>query len=292
MNAFFRSLFSSASTTKKLLEERNSLQTERDALAAERLLHLRQIEELKMQDAVRAARGAPTYDGDFLMVWNKNTDFLDDPRFMEAYRAGMNSGHKIGRPAGSDLDIHIEWRIVVCCWAGWHARQLEGAFVECGTNTGIMSLAICNYIDFNATDKHFYLFDTFKGIPVDQISPQEQALGREAENTMYEECYETTKNNFKAFPKARLIRGRVPDSLETVDIDKVCYLMLDMNITKPELAALTHFWDKLVSGAIVLMDDYGWMAYHNQKMALDAFAEEKGVKILNLPTGQGLLIKP
>jgi len=40
------------------------------------------------------------------------------------------------------------------------------------------------------------------------------------------------------------------------------------------------------------MDDYGWSAYINQKKALDAFAKRKGVKILNLPTGQGLLLKP
>ena len=103
--------------------------------------------------------GTPSYDADYLRVWNKNTDFLHDKKFIHAYQAGMKSGHKIGRTSGSDEDIHIEWRILVCCWAAQHAVRLQGDFVECGTNTGIMSLAICNYIDINKTGKNFYLFE-------------------------------------------------------------------------------------------------------------------------------------
>src|SRR5207302_1217825 len=86
----------------------------------------------------------PNYDADGLTVIGKNTEFLTDPHFMSAYRAGMNSGHKIGRPEGSQVDIHIEWRVFVCCWAAWHAKHLPGDFVECGVNTGILSLAVCN----------------------------------------------------------------------------------------------------------------------------------------------------
>jgi hypothetical protein len=212
---------------------------------------------------------------------------------MAAYRAGMDSGHKIGRPTGSTEDIHIEWRIHICCWAAWHAKQLPGDFVECGTNTGIMSLAVANFINFNATGKSFFLFDTFCGIPDDQILPEERLLGRADHNkALYEECYERASRNFASFPKARLVRGKVPDSLLSVQIDRVCYLCLDMNIVAPEMAAIEHFWDKLVPGAPVILDDYGWLDYGKQKEAMDAFAARKGVKIANLPTGQGLLLKP
>lgn len=239
------------------------------------------------------ARGTPTYDADFLTVWHKNTDFLQDQKFMAAYKAGMDSGHKIARPAGSSDDIHIEWRIHICCWAAWHAKQLPGDFVECGTNTGIMSLAVANYINFNHTGKRFFLFDTFDGIPEEQITPYERLLGRAQENEqLYEDCYERAKMNFSPFPRAILVRGKVPDTLATVQIGSVCYLCLDMNIVVPERAAIEHFWDKLVPGAPVILDDYGWLNFGKQKEAMDAFAAQKGVKIANLPTGQGLLFKP
>src|ERR1700716_2000244 len=152
------------------------------------------------QAADPLAAQQPSYDADFLRTWNKSVDFLSDPRFMRAYGRGMDSGHVIGRPVGSREDIHIEWRIHTCCWAATHACRLPGDFVECGTNTGIMSLAVCDYVDFNATGKKFFLFDTFAGIPVDQISEREKALGRADENFMYPDCWAIAQKNFASFP--------------------------------------------------------------------------------------------
>ena len=235
----------------------------------------------------------PNYTADCLAVWNKSVDFLKEERFIEAYRKGMDSGHRIGREPGSKTDLHIEWRVHVICWAASHAAGLPGDFVECGVNTGIFSLAAAHYVDFNRLDKSFYLFDTFLGIPEDQISDEERGFGRHLENaSMYEECYEVARRNFSIYPGARLIRGRVPETLPTVAIPRVCYLSLDMNIAAPEIAALEFFWDKLTPGAPVILDDYGWAHYRPQKKAMDDFAARKGVPILTLPTGQGLLLKP
>src|SRR5262249_43682694 len=64
------------------------------------------------------------------------------------------------------------------------------------------------------------------------------------------------------------------------------------NNAAPEIAAAEHFWDRLVSGGIVVLDDYGWTKHINQKHAFDEFANARGVKVLGLPTGQGLIIKP
>ncbi len=235
----------------------------------------------------------PTYNNDCLLVWNKNVDFMEDPRFISAYDRGMDSGHHILRDPGSKTDIHVEWRIHVLLWAAEHGARLEGDFVECGVNTGIYSLAVCEYLDFNSTGKSFYLFDTFSGPPQEQITPQEQMLERsEKSKKYYSECYELTRRNFAQFPNAKLVRGKVPDTLDSVTISKVCYLSIDMNLVEPEIAAIEYFWDKLSPGALVVLDDYGWLAYAPQKEAMDRFADTKGVSILNLPTGQGLILKP
>ena len=232
------------------------------------------------------------YNADGLKVYGKNVSFLSDEKFMSAYRSGMDSGHKIGRAKGSSDDIHIEWRVFVNCWAARHATLLPGDFVECGTNTGIYALSICNYIDFNTTKKKFYLFDTFCGIPLEQASPSEAVHAISANQSMYEDCWETVKRNFAPFADVKLIRGKVPETFDQVKIDKIAFLHLDMNITYPEKCALKFFWDRLVPSGIVLFDDYAWKGYEEQKMAHDAFAASKGTSILLLPTGQGLLIKP
>lgn len=227
-----------------------------------------------------------------MRLYGKSTDFLQDERFFRAYRAGMNSGHKIGRQEGSQDDIHIEWRVHIAIWAACHAAHLGGDSVECGVNTGILSLAICNYIDFNATGKSFYLFDTFNGIPEEQMLDTERPFRTVENHSYYEECFEKTRRNFEPFQRVQLVRGKIPDTLNDVAIEKVCYLHIDMKIAAPEIAAIEFFWDKLVCGAVVLLDDYGWSGYFEQKKAMDAFASKKGVAIATLPTGQGLLIKP
>lgn len=252
--------------------------------------HARNVEDgLRRLDAVfRSAN----YNADSLMVFNKNVNYLRNESFMQAYCAGVHSGHKMGRKSGIGEDIHIEWRVHVACWAAARARHLDGSFVECGVNTGILSLAVCHWIDFNATGKDFFLFDTFCGIPEQQMAEQERQQRLHENDEIYEECYDLVCRNFAPFPRAHLVRGMVPDTLSRVNIEKVCYLSIDMNIAEPEIAAMEHFWDKLVPGAAVILDDYGWAGYELQQKEHDRFAASKGVPILLLPTGQGLIIKP
>ena len=58
-----------------------------------------------------------------------------------------------------------------------------------------------------------------------------------------------------------------------------------------EIGALELLFDRLVPGAVVVLDDYGWIAYREQKAAEDPFFLARGYRVMELPTGQGLLIK-
>lgn len=278
---------------RRLTEDNRRLREQNSRLRRlrEQNRQLRQ-EKRELRSSVPASARPPGYNHDCLAVWEKDVAFLQDPAFLRAYLRGMDSGHHIVRAKGSNADIHVEWRVHVACWAGSHAKQLPGHFVECGVNTGIFSLAVCDYIDFNATGKDFFLFDTFAGIPPEQAAAEERDDVLKANEAAYDECYELARRNFAPFPRARLVRGRVPDTLATVAIDEVCYLSIDMNIAEPEIAAIEFFWDRLAPGAPVLLDDYGWSLHARQRERMDEFALSRGVTIANLPTGQGLLLKP
>ena len=65
-----------------------------------------------------------------------------------------------------------------------------------------------------------------------------------------------------------------------------------MNCVGPARATAEYFWANLVSGAAMVIDDYGWSEHFAQKTAFDEFAKAKAVSILSLPTGQGVLLKP
>jgi O-methyltransferase len=143
---------------------------------------------------------------------------------------------------------------------------------------------------FQQVRQEFFLFDTFSGVPEDLARPEELDRVRSHER-YYSDCYEIAKANFAPYPNAKLVRGKVPETLARVDIGRVCYLSIDMNLVEPERAAIEYFWDKLSIGAPIVLDDYGWASYEGQKAAMDDFAASRGTQIMTLPTGQGFLIK-
>ena len=226
--------------------------------------------------AVLPSEPPADYHADGMRLYDKNLKSLRDPRFTDSYAKGA-------------LDAPpIEYRAYVCCWAAQQALKVPGDFVECGVNLGWLSVTICHYLDFAKVDRSFYLFDTYEGIPAEQIAPDERAR---AALHNYSECYETARDRFAPFPNAKLVRGRIPDSLSDVSINKVAYLSIDMNIEKPERAAIEFFWPKVSSGGIVVLDDYGFGGYEAQHNSMDEFAAKVGVSILTLPTGQGMIVK-
>jgi len=223
-----------------------------------------------------------TYNQDGLISVH-NADFMQDERFARAYSKGEETG--------SWGNAKIHWRAFVACWAADRGKTLEGDFVECGVNRGGLSRTVMEYIGFaGMRDRKFYLLDTYEGLAAQYISEEEKKLGRQAGG--YEECYESVKETFRSFDNAVIIRGTVPDTLSEIKSEKIAYLSIDMNCTEPEIAAADYCWDKLVSGAAVVLDDYAWMDHIVQKRAFDNFAAERGVPILSLPTGQGLILKP
>jgi hypothetical protein len=225
---------------------------------------------------------AAAYNEDFLMTTH-NADFMRDPRFVAAYARGM---------AAAGRDYMFRWRVHVGLWAAAHAVRRPGDFIECGVNRGFMSSAIMQYLDWNRLDRRFFLLDTFRGLDAGLLTDDEIRLGKTASFNNYTECFAEVQENFAEFHNVILIRGSVPSTLPQVDATAVCYLHLDMNCVAPEVAAANFFWDRLVSGAVMLLDDYGSPGYEPQKQGLDSFAREREVEIVSLPTGQGLILKP
>jgi O-methyltransferase len=225
-----------------------------------------------------------TYSNDLLYT-HHNADFMKDPLFDESYQ--------LCKKIGGDLlkDYDIQWRIHVLCWAASHAKHLEGDFVDCGVNTGFCPRAIINYVDFAKLNKKYYFLDTFAGMDERYSSAYEMERHQKLGYGKKGDIYEQVKETFKDF-NVEIIKGAVPDTLPLVKSDKICFLSMDMNCVQPEVDALNYFWDKMVSGGMIVLDDYGYPGCIDQKLAHDAFAKSKNVMVLSLPTCQGLIVKP
>lgn len=225
-----------------------------------------------------------TYANDLLYTFH-NADFISEPRFAEAYRLCKQLGGKL-------LDGYdIQWRVHVLCWSAAHGAKLEGDFVDCGVYTGFCTHAVMHFVNFGALNKKYYLMDTFGGLDERFSTPYEmqrnQKLGYSSTGDLYRQVQET----FKDF-NVKVIKGAIPETLAQAIPEKVAFLSIDMNTAAPEVAAMEHFWPRMTSGAMIVLDDYGYPGCINQKLAHDEWARSKGVQVLSLPTCQGLIIKP
>jgi hypothetical protein len=235
-----------------------------------------------------AAPGAYAQDG---LISVHSHAFMQDPAFTKAYERGVKA-------IGGVDSYQWHWRIHIGLWAAKTASRLEGDFVECGVNKGFLSSAIMDYLDWNSLDRDFYLLDTFAGLDDRFVSDGERKVGtlrKNAENLQngfYVTGVDAVRANFAQWPRARIIKGAIPETLEQVTTRRVAYLHLDMNCAPPEIAALAYFWERLAPGAPVLLDDYAYLGYTPQKLAMDDFARRRGVTVCSLPTGQGLIVKP
>jgi len=226
------------------------------------------------------------YASDELIAIRRNLGFLADARLTRAVEAGLSpiSDTYLRNQAESKM-----WRLHTLTWAADSAVKQEGDFVECGVFDGFSAAVICEYVNFRQQNKTFYLYDTFAGLPPQYGTEEELAKNQffDRHPHVHQQCLA----RFNAYTNVRVVKGVVPDVLSEIAPRSVAFLHLDLNCAAAERATLAFFLERIVSGGIVVLDDYGRAVFRKQKDAADEVANSYGESILELPTGQGLLVK-
>lgn len=230
--------------------------------------------------------------GDRLLTLDKSMGFMDDPQFRQAYDH-IHGSHPYDQYASPQT---IAWRLHTLVWAARTGLALEGDFVECGTFKGDMAWVISQAVDLKSHNKQFYLYDTFDGFSEKYSSSEDFPDNPHfIEFVQQYYCdpslYPSVCERFRDRSDIHIIEGVVPDVLEQVSPQKIAFLHIDLNSPAAEIGALEILFPRLSSGAILILDDYGWKHYRKQKEAEDEFMTNLGYSILELPTGQGLVIK-
>lgn len=221
-----------------------------------------------------AFRANQPYSGAFfsdnLFTFGRNLGFLSDERFVDAAEKTLDG----------QIERSVVWRTHVLTWAAYTCLKLPGDFVECGCYRGITAEAISEYITLDETGKSFYIYDVFMNPPNTHGMPEHS-----------KDLYDQVKERLKPYKNLIVTKGLVPDVLHEISPESISFMHIDMNSVAAELGALEVLFDRVVKGGIIILDDYGWSAYHAQKEAEDQFMEKRGYKIVELPTGQGMMIK-
>jgi hypothetical protein len=211
------------------------------------------------------------YLGDNLFTRGRNNSLFEDAAFRAAWTANIQN----------DADQAIAWRRYVLACLAFNAMHLPGDFVECGVYVGSGIKTVMDYLGGKDFPKTFWGYDTFDYNPVQGHSFAGQADG----------FFEQVQARFDGYPQARLIKGFIPDSFSQGMPEQIAYLHIDMNNAAGEIAALEQLFERVVSGGVIVLDDYEWSIYRGQKQAEDPWFEARGYRVVPLPTGQGMLVK-
>jgi hypothetical protein len=223
---------------------------------------------------------APTaFVTDGLATWGRILPFYEDARFVEL---AQKHSHLLPLP-------NWHWNLQTALWAVREAARVEGDFVELGVFKGHTTLFLAEYLDFAAWPRIWRLYDTFSGIPDDQLDAGWAEINKAAYGGTF--SYEEVRDRFAHFPNIRITRGRVPEVLLEDAPERIAFLHVDLNNSTAEIAALDVLFDRISPRGVILFDDYGWTVARAQHDAETKWFADRGLQILPLPTGQGLFIK-
>ncbi len=212
------------------------------------------------------------YLGDNLMTWGRGNSLFEDLAFRKSWEDNQQN----------DADKAIAWRRYILACAAYHCAQLEGDFVECGVYRGTGMKTVIDYFGNSEFTKTFWGYDTFDYNPVEDhaFAGQEDGL------------YQEIVQRFAGYDQVRLVKGLLPASLAGNAPEKIAYMHIDLNSAEYEIAVLEVLFGRLVPGGVLILDDYEWGGmYRKQKIAEDAWFEQRQYRVFPLPTGQGMVLK-
>ncbi|MFJ4968920.1 TylF/MycF/NovP-related O-methyltransferase [Streptomyces sp. NPDC088755] len=184
-------------------------------------------------------------------------------------------------------------------------HSIPGDIVECGVwRGGSMQACARTLLSVGETERELYLFDTYEGM----TAPTAEDLrrdGRTAQELLDAQgkdrpiwavaSLEDVQTGFEhvPYPKERVhyVRGRVEDTVPERAPEQISILRLDTDWYASTKHELEHLYSRLVSGGVLLIDDYGY--WQGSRQAVDEFLDKTGERLLLLRMDEGrIAVKP
>lgn len=214
----------------------------------------------------------PWFVADNLITYGHTRGFLTEPRFVAAVTAA--------RPERAESAV--VWRTHTLCWAAESALALPGDFVECGTYQGYSAEVLMHFTQ-GLPGRRAWLYDLF--------DPSGEAGEGHRMPAHSPELAAQARARFRRWGNVTVTQGKVPQILAEVAPERIAFLHIDMNNAEAEHGALEILFDRVSPGGLIVLDDYGWTIHRAQKDSADEFMHARGLSVLELPTGQGLVVK-
>ena len=182
---------------------------------------------------------------------------------------------------------------------------IPGDVVECGVwRGGSMQAVARTLLAADDTSRELYLFDTYEGMP----PPSEKDVrhdGSAAADLLTTlprnskvwavATLEDVQEGFAQIPypaeKVHFVKGLVEETVPGEAPEQISILRLDTDWYESTRHELEHLYPRLVSGGVLLIDDYGW--WQGSREAVEEFLRETGERLLLLRMASGrIAVKP
>jgi tetratricopeptide (TPR) repeat protein len=167
------------------------------------------------------------------------------------------------------------------------ALPLDGDIAECGCWRGLSSYLMCRRLqiaDSEFTGLGYHIFDSFHGLArpgrEDSVSPSVE--GKFAV-TLHE-----VRENLREFPDIEFHPGWIPETFPGLPERRYRFIHVDVDLFEPTRSSLEYFLPRLVSGGVIVCDDYNWAG---AKRAVDEVTHAAGIEIHVTGTNQAWLTK-
>ncbi|MFE5240291.1 MULTISPECIES: TylF/MycF/NovP-related O-methyltransferase [unclassified Streptomyces] len=182
---------------------------------------------------------------------------------------------------------------------------IPGDIVECGVwRGGSMQACARTLLSLGETGRDLYLFDTYEGMTPPTAEdlrrdgrPAQELLDAQAKDRPIwaVASLEDVQAGFEQvpYPKDRVhyVQGKVEDTVPGQAPEQISILRLDTDWYASTKHELQHLYSRLVSGGVLLIDDYGY--WQGSRQAVDEFLEETGERLLLLRMDEGrIAVKP
>ena len=234
-----------------------------------------------LRPAARAERPEYVFESDGLATVH-HSPFLEDDEFNARYA-------ELRREWFPDADVDLRWRLWLLTQVARQCRGVAGDFAEFGVYRAGCAFMIFSTGAFEDS-KRFYLYDTFAGIPADELQESERAAGLAGAHA--DTSVDYVRGRLASWEeRIVIVVGDVKETLAAGGPDRLAFAHMDLNAAEPTLTALEFAYPRLAPGAIVVFDDYGWKGLEAQRDVIDRFLSGKPEQAIALPTGQALLVK-
>jgi O-methyltransferase len=173
-------------------------------------------------------------------------------------------------------------------------NNIEGDFVECGVWRGGSTMAaIDTLLKAKDQSREIYLYDTYEGMsePTEHdkvftgTAADELLNNSDRQDSTSVWCYsalEEVQKNVGSlnYPVAKVhyVKGKVEDTIPQTIPGKIALLRLDTDWYESTAHELEHLYPLLVSGGVIIIDDYGH--WEGARKAVDEYIEAHKLPLL------------